>query len=199
MRVPRRLWGAFVVALSLAAGCAGAGSWQGETRDDTLTVPAREGEGDVSPPPGATAAERCAAFVGRGLRVTGTTRPEIRAELGDPLEVDVVTEPNRHMVGATDSLFALGYQGIEFQIRTPPSGRDLLERVVVRDNRHLRYARPGIGDARADVVSLLGPPTDGSEPDRLIYECGDGITPNPVHIVLADDVVREIWYTYYVD
>lgn len=156
------------------------------------------GEGGGDPPPGETAAERCAAWIEEALAVTGTGRDDIRAQLGEPTEVSATTEPNRHIPDATDSLFTVTYPGIVFSLRKPPEGGDLLERAHVTDNAHLLWTDPGIGASAERVIEVLGEPAE-REPDLLHYACGSGPVNEPAFFVLRDSVVQAVIFDFYVD
>jgi hypothetical protein len=169
---------ATAAALGLALACAG-------------------GDGGTQPP-GETPAERCQAWVDQGLAIDTLTRAGLRARLGPPTDVVAATEPNRHIPDAIDSLFTMHWPGASVMLRTPPSGADLAERVTVRDDRWLRWTDPGIGDAGARVVEVLGPPQE-RQPGILRYACGAGPVDEPVGFVIVDGVVSEIVFDFYVD
>lgn len=148
-------------------------------------------------PPGATEAERCAAYVQDGLTLHAANRAEIRRALGAPDTVDVSTEPNRHVLESTDSLLTIVYAGVSFRLRRPGPGGELIENVTVRDNKYLRFA-PGTGASEAAVLEALGEPAARAE-DELIYACGTGAVDDPVTFRLANGNVAEIVFAYYVD
>jgi hypothetical protein len=149
-------------------------------------------------PPGATAEERCANWVERGLTVDARTRATLRETIGAPESVDVTTEPNRHIPDGIDTLVTVDYPGVAFSIRKPPEGGDLTERVVVNDNRWLRWTDPGIGTTVERVITSLGEPTDREE-TLLRFSCGRGIVEEPVTFVLENGRVSEILFDFYVD
>ena len=164
-----------------------------------LVLSACAGAGDGSAvPPGDTAAERCATWTAEALAVTGTTRADIRAQLGEPAEITAATEPNRHIPDAIDSLFTMTYTGIVFSLRTPPQAGDMLERAHVTDNAHLLWSEPGIGVTAERVIELIGEPAE-REPDLLHYACGTGPVSEPVFVVIRDSVVQAVIFDFYVD
>jgi len=156
-----------------------------------------EGVGGARPP-GAGAEERCANFVTRSLTVEARTRTALREALGAPESVDVTTEPNRHIPDGTDSLVTVSYPGVAFSLRKPPEADDLMERIVVRDNRWLRWSEPGIGATSEDVTLILGEPAE-RDATLLRYSCSTGIVEEPVSFVLENGRVREIVFEFYVD
>ena len=151
-----------------------------------------------SRPPGSTTEQRCASFVERGLTVEGRTRAALHQTLGAPASIDVTTEPNRHIPDGIDSLVTVTYPGITFSVRKPPEGGDLMERIVVQDNRWLRWSEPGIGASSESVISSIGEPAERDE-TMLRYSCGTGIVEEPVTFVLENGRVREIVFDFYVD
>jgi hypothetical protein len=181
-----------MLAVLLVTGCSGGTTPAGQ--------PAAAGAtgGRAGAPAGATAGERCAAFVANGLAVAQRTRAELREEFGAPDTVIARTEPNRHVPGATDSLFAVRYPGLTVEIRKPASGGDMAERVTVTYPRNLTYAEPGIGARETRVVELLGEPTT-RETGRLTYECGTGPAPPRVSFVIENAAVSEVVFAFYVD
>jgi len=114
-----------------------------------------------------------------------------------PDSVAASTEPNRHVAGATDSLFAVHYSGLTVQIRKPRDGNDMVSHARVTDNQYLAYPRIGIGAPADRVIEALGQPTS-REDGVLVYSCGMGAE-QPVKFELADSVVRAIVIEFYVD
>lgn len=158
----------------------------------------RTGGAKPARPPGETQRERCEAFHQQGLAVDATTRPAFHEELGAPVEVRREPVANRHVPGAMDTISVLRYEGLDARIHTA-MGRDLLERVTVRDDRYLRYDEPGIGAPRARLVALLGEPgqVDG---DTLEFQCGPEPFPHiPVTFSLVRGRVESVRFDYYVD
>lgn len=149
-------------------------------------------------PPGETAAERCVAYVERGLAVDSLTRAALRTGLGPASEESVTTEPNRHIPDAIDSLFTLQWPGLTVNVRTPPAGNDLVERVTVTDDRWLRWTDPGIGDTEARLREILGTPQE-RQGNVLRYACGMGPVDQPVGFVIADGAIVRIVFDFYVD
>lgn len=149
-------------------------------------------------PPGETAAERCVAYVERGLALDSLTRAGLRARLGPATEETVATEPNRHIPDAIDSLFTMQWIGLSVDLRTPPSGDDLVERVTVTDDRWLRWTDPGIGDTEEGLREFLGTPQE-RQTDVLRYACGEGPVSEPVGFVITEGVITEVVFDFYVD
>jgi hypothetical protein len=182
-------WRAAVLVASLlvTAGCP-------TDRDAPAGLPSP----DASEPPGTLARERCEAFHTGGLLVEARTREQLRGELGEPLQEAFATEPNRHVADATDTISVIRYRELEAQFRIA-MGRDHLESMIVRGNRHLRYGAPAIGTPEARLIGLLGEPAR-RERDRIEYYCGPEPMPDvPIGFSLENGEVREITFYYYVD
>lgn len=126
------------------------------------------------------------------------SRAELAGTFGTPDSVSSTTEPNRHVPGATDSLFVTYYPGLVAHFRKPPEGGDLVSLVEVEDNRYLRYPAIGVGAGEERVISVLGEPRT-HEPGRLVYECAGMGPGQPVTFRLSDGVVERIEIAYYVD
>lgn len=132
------------------------------------------------------------------LLLAHASRAELAGTFGTPDSVNSTTEPNRHVPGATDSLFVVHYPGLVAHFRKPSEGDDLVSFVEVEDNRYLQYPSIGVGATEERVVSVLGEPGT-HEPGRLVYECA-GVGPEqPVTFRLSDGVVERIEIAYYVD
>ena len=142
----------------------------------------------------------CATLAETLLR-TPATRSALAAAYGAPDSVRATTEPNRHIQGATDSLFAVYYPGLAVMLRTPPAARDLVSHVSVTDDRYLAHRRIGIGATEKAVIATLGEPHDRAEAGEttsLTYACGVAVE-QPVTFHLRDDAVVRIEASYYVD
>lgn len=125
------------------------------------------------------------------------SRAALARVFGSPEGVDVSTEPNRHVVGAIDSLFVVRYPGLTAQFRRPEGGDDLTSFLSVIRSDYLRYPSIGIGAEADRVTDVLGAP-GASDAERLVYDCGRGPS-QPVHFRLSDGSVEGIEITYYVD
>lgn len=148
--------------------------------------------------PGDSPRERCEAFYTEGLAVDGDTRVDLESALGDPVAVEQATEPNRHDPARVDTLWVLRYEGLEAEIRTA-GGRDLLERMTVADDRHLRFREPAPGTTEEELIEIFGEPDRrrGSYPE---YLCAPEPTPDmPVTFEMDGDRVARIVWEYYVD
>lgn len=189
----QRTWMLAAVAL-LALACA-------EDRPDS--PPSRAGGAE-----GTAAASRADGSVGSAnlpscdelavaLLRTPITRAELAAEYGAPDSVVATTEPNRHIQGATDSLFTVFYPGLTALLRTPPSARDMVTHVTVTDNRYVAYPQLGIDADAASVTDALGAPHT-RDAGSLIYACGEAVE-QPVTFHLVNGVVSSIDISYYVD
>lgn len=125
------------------------------------------------------------------------TRAALRDRFGAPDSIRATTEPNRHVAGATDSLFVVYYPGLLISLRTPSGGRDMADRVEVTDGRYVRHAALRIGAPAAQVLAALGTPNT-RDATRLVYDCGEGAE-QPVTFTLQHGVVAAITIDYYVD
>lgn len=186
---PAALSGLFLCLL--VAGCTGS------LGDDNLTA---EASPAVEAAP--TVEARSAADVPRcedlpyALLPATPTRDFLLGRFGPADRLEVALEPNRHVVGVTDSLFVVRYPGLAVYI-TKPGTRpvDMVTDVFVEDNSYLLHPEIGIGAHRDSVMALLGPPTN-QEPDILTYDCGEGAS-QPVHFQLRDARVWRIVIKYY--
>lgn len=148
-------------------------------------------------PPGDTPEERCAAWTDAGPAIA-LERASLEATLGAPDSLASTVEPNRHIPDATDVIHILTWPGISITVRTPPDGRELVEDVVIRDDRFLRWPDPGIGDHANAVMTLLGEPAE-HDATHLLYFCGAGPVNEPVAFELRNDSVAAIVFHFYVD
>jgi len=193
-----------IAAVALFATCA--------PDADREAVPVEGGPGAVEEPaeatpgdradapdlPGETVRERCEAFYEEGLAVKARTRDELREELGEPRGIEGETEPNRHDPARTDSLWTVRYDGLEAEIR-PARGNDLLERMTVTDDRHLRYREPAIGISEEELAALFGDP-DREVVGDLQYLCAPEPMPDmPITFRTTGGRVTAIVWAYYVD
>lgn len=136
-------------------------------------------------------------FVREGLRPIGSTRPEITQRLGEPDSLLATSVPNRHDPSVQDTLLALHYPDLVVHIHRPGGGRDLLSDVEVTDDRYLRH--PILGATREEVEAAFGPPHEVRD-GVWSYDCATcGEADSPVEILFADDRVRKVRFTYYVD
>lgn len=161
--------------------------------DPTTRIP----EAEIRAP-----APDCRSFATRGLLPSAKSREALRAELGAPDEIESIPVRNRHVPEQTDTLSVYSYAGLSATFYVLPA-RDLLSSVAVRDRRWLRFSAPTIGDPVDRVRALLGPADETVTPagaDTLEYGCGSlegGY--DPVFIVLENDTVAEIRFSFYVD
>jgi hypothetical protein len=130
------------------------------------------------------------------LRVPPTRRA-LAAAFGAPDSVHASAEPNRHVPGATDSLFTVYYPGMVLDIRTPQDARDMATYVRLEDDRYLAFPGIGIGTSRERLEDVLGTATQ-SDAETLIWDCGTAVE-QPVTFHLADGRVAAITIAYYVD
>lgn len=131
------------------------------------------------------------------ILATESTRKALRRVYGEPDSVLFTTQPNRHVAGGVDSLFGVFYRGLTVSLRVPDRGEDLVEHVVIRDNRFLRYPRIGISASESDLVDQLGPPT-WRDSSAIAYDCGTGAE-QPVRFHLHSGRVDSVQVHYYVD
>lgn len=151
---------------------------------------------DSVEPPSAVEALSCEGLAWTILEAE-PTREGLAAGFGRPDSIVVSTEPNRHVRGRIDSLFAVHYPGLVSHLRKPEGGRDMADHAVVTANRFLAHPEIGIGVPESRVTQALGEPTRRTG-GSLVYECGDGAE-EPVTFHLADGVVRRIEIDYYLD
>lgn len=133
----------------------------------------------------------------QGILAVQPTRAAFAAAFGRPDTVIAMTEPNRHVPNAVDSLFTVAYPGFVMELRTPSDARDMATSVAVEDNRYLAWPGIGIGVSADRVRAVLGPPAaSGSE--RITWDCGMEVE-EPVTFVIDDGRVVRIEISYYVD
>jgi len=126
-----------------------------------------------------------------------STRATLVDSYGAPDSTVAVTEPNRHVVGAIDSLFVVYYPGLNASFRKPSDGSDLVTQMDVADNRYLRYPSLGIGARSERLLHVLSDPAVVAV-DRIEYNCGIGAD-EPVTFWLSNGQVRRVSKSYYVD
>jgi hypothetical protein len=188
-----------VLSLLFIQGCSGAG----ETRhpgpntgsDATDSVPGtavREPPFDSTSLVGLT----CLTLMD-AVFLAPLTRAELLQSYGAPDSLQSSTEPNRHIPGATDSLFEVHYSGLTARFRKPSEGSDLITEMHVSDNRYLRYPSIGIG-ARRDRLIQVVTDTFLVRDDRVEYDCGMGAN-EPITFWLVGGQIRRVSKTYYVD
>jgi hypothetical protein len=178
---------ALVAALALA-GCS--------------NEPSRDAPPETSAPEAPAAAQAGPLPAGcEGIESTilqaAATREGLRTRFGEPDSTTLQAVPNRHVEGATDTLFAIYYPGLTSNVHWPEGGADIPDLVTVTDNRYLAFPRIGVGAAADSVIAALGEPT-AREADALVYACAMDVE-QPVRFELADGRVRRIVIDYYVD
>lgn len=125
------------------------------------------------------------------------TRAALAAEYGAPDSVRSSTEPNRHVAGATDSLFTVHYPGFVADMRTPAGARDMATHVLVESSRYLAFPGIGIGATADRLREVLGEPDDAGSA-YVRYQCSDAVE-QPVTFRLTAGRVSAIEIHYYVD
>jgi len=153
--------------LMVAAGCGGDDE---DTTDaalaDSIAAAAAAASADSA---SRAAAEGLQAYFDSGPLTAGATREEVRNRFGEPREVRVETEPNRHVPDAVDSLYHMLYDDVEVTLRVAQSNT-LLESVVVRSNDRMGSAPPLIGASDADIRERFGEP-EGTPDGHFLYRC----------------------------
>ena len=131
------------------------------------------------------------------ILATHPTREPLRAAYGEPDSTTTTPVPNRHVPGATDTLFTIHYPGLVALVHKPAEGNDLADFARVEDNRYLTIPSLGVGTTEELVRAALGEPLR-VEDGALVYWCGEGAE-QPVSFELADGRVRAVLVDYYVD
>ncbi len=180
---------ALVFLLLGVAACAGRGA---ENR--APDPEARLLEGRAFAPEG-----RRDIFVSRGFRVGGRTGPELRTQLGVPLETESRPIQNTHDPSVTDSILTWRYDGLDVEIYRTADGRRLLARASVTSNRFLTFPEVGIGAREAEVRRILGAPDTESE-GELEYRCAlcSG-PPEPALLHMQGGAVTRVEFLFAVD
>jgi hypothetical protein len=192
---------ALVIAFLSLSRCSGAPDEAGDTLEPESAAAPDSAASTSGPPslpeaaPDETAAD-CEALGVRILRLH-PTRAALAGTYGPPDSILATAEPNRHVPGATDSLFVVHYPGLEVHIRTPAGARDLVSDVVVRDGRYIADPRFGPGSDAASVRAALGEPGEQAD-GQWTYECGTHVE-NPVTFEFRAGRVAAITIGYYVD
>ncbi len=145
----------------------------------------------------------CESFASRGLLPAVTSRAALREQLGDPSSVRKEAVDNRHVAGQVDTLVTYAYPHLSATFYALPD-RDLPSWVEVSDRRWLRFSAPTIGDAPARVRALLGDPESEDETGDGGLVWGYSCAPRegaeePFFLVMRNDGVASVRFTYYVD
>lgn len=154
-------------------------------------------------PEGAGPAPDCEAFAARGLLPSARSRADLRAELGEPSNIDAEPTANRHVAGQVDTLVTYTYEDVSATFYVLPD-RDLPTSVEVTGAGRLRFSAPTIGDSAGRVSALLGDPVrreraaDGGIAWEYACASFEGVE-EPFVIVLRSDRVAAVRFTYYVD
>lgn len=192
-----------VVCILVAAAACGVGQPSGGTDESTAATPDPTAAHDsiTTATPGevldpASVPLTCDGLHEQILKVP-PTREAFANAFGPPDSVATVTEPNRHVPGATDSLFTVHYPGFVMDIRTPTGARDMATHVRVEDDRYLAYPALGMGSPAADVEAVLGEP-HSRDAGRVRYQCGVAVE-QPVSFMIGNGRVTAIEIDFYVD
>jgi tetratricopeptide (TPR) repeat protein len=121
------------------------------------------------------AEEKVAEWIDSGLHlIPGSSIDEIKQRLGNPASERVDFHKNNQVVGQTDEIHTLSYEGLSLRIyhvmEVPP--RDLVFELTITDKRFLFKWGLKIGSPQNEVVHLLGKP--GKEGNSLTYSTEAG-------------------------
>ena len=121
------------------------------------------------------AEEKVAEWIDSGLNlIPGRSIDEIKQRLGKPVNERVELHKNIHVVGQTDEIHVLDYEGFSLRIyhvmEVPP--RDLVFEVTITTNRVLLKWGLKIGSPRDEVVRALGKPDKDGNPLSYSAEAG---------------------------
>jgi hypothetical protein len=133
----------------------------------------------------------------RRLLAAGTSPGALVETFGAPVSRSTSTAPNRHLPGATDTLTALAWDGMEARFRTPPDSEALPVHATVRAPRFLRHPALGPGAPAERVMRVLGEPTRRA-PGELVYDCGRGASQPVTFHLDGDGRVERIEISFYV-
>jgi tetratricopeptide (TPR) repeat protein len=119
--------------------------------------------------------EKVAEWIDSGLNlIPGSSIDEIKQRLGKPESERVELHKNSHVVGQTDEIHTLNYEGLSLRIyrvkEVPP--RDLVFELTITDKRFLFKWGLKIGSPRHEVVHLLGKPEKEGNPLTYSTEAG---------------------------
>lgn len=159
--------GLIIVVLLATAACGGdAGDATTDARIDSIAGALSAAAADSA---SRAAAADLQAYFDNGPLAPGVSRAEVRSRFGEPREVRVQTEPNRHVPDAVDSLFHMLYEDLEVTLREAQSNT-LLESVVVHSNARLGGAPALIGASDAEIRERFGEP-EGTPEGHFLYRC----------------------------
>jgi hypothetical protein len=166
--MPERRSRALTILLVIAAACGG------DDGDETTDAALADSLAGAMAAASADSANRAAmaglrAYFDDGPLAAGATREQVRSRFGEPREVRVETEPNRHVPDAVDSLFHMLYDDVEVTLREAQSNT-LLERVVVHSNVRMGGAPPLIGASESELRERFGEP-EGTPEGHFLYRC----------------------------
>lgn len=189
-------WVASALIVSLVISCSGERGDGAVSRDSVTPAPSPAA---VEPPPwdSSSVAGLDCEDLEREILASALNRSALEEAFGTPDSIESRTEPNRHLQGATDSLFTVYYPGMVMSLRKPSQGQDLASGLEVSRNRYLRYPTIGIGSPADRVVRVLGPPQERDD-RKIVYDCGIGAE-QPVTFALEEGVVRGVNVAFYVD
>jgi hypothetical protein len=142
-----------LVSAALASSCTPGQEHQPAEDPDTADVQAEAARSEALPPGCEELAETLLRFA--------PTRAGLANRLGAADRVELVTQPNRHVEGVTDSLFTIYYPGLVAGVHKPGGGEDLVSHVALTDTRYVAFPRIGIGAQQDSVMAALGPPPRG--------------------------------------
>jgi tetratricopeptide (TPR) repeat protein len=119
--------------------------------------------------------EKVPEWIDSGLNlIPGSSIDEIKQRLGKPESERVDLHKNSHVVGQTDEIHTLNYEGLSVRIyrvkEVPP--RDLVFELTITDKRFLFKWGLKIGSPRNEVVHLLGKPEKEGNPLTYSTEAG---------------------------
>ena len=184
---PRRL--TRIVLLAAAAACAP------DPAPSEHPAGREPAAGDGQTPPAVE--EIACQDLARTILAVEPLRASLAREFGAPDSIVATVEPNRHVPGRMDSLFVVHYSGLTSFLRKPGGGQDMMDHVVVTENRFLSHPSIGVGVSGDRVIAALGEPTRRTA-ESLVYDCGMHVE-EPVTFHLEDHVVRRIEIDYYLD
>lgn len=134
----------------------------------------------------------------------GESRGEIRDALGTPTRIEVRVQENRHVEGATDSLFTLAYPGLTFELNRPgPVEGELLTSVRLLDGGRELPGGLRVGHmTRGELLERLGDPArtrSRGDTTVLVYDITGPAADRSVDLLVAGDTLRAVAWAPYVD
>ena len=158
--------------------------------------PETASEGPAPGPP----ADIVTQIIQEALRTDGSVSYEALVQrLGAPQQVSTEPTRNAYQPDQVDTLRTLTYHGIEALVYdVSKSPKTFLIRLSLTTDRYATPEGLRVGDARARVFKVIGPPTERNRSDGEFIYAEDDSMPTAMIVTLRDGrVVRVDWEFYF--